>query len=265
MVKRVRRKSKISYNQPKIFSPGKEKRQRSKINLAPFYKILPAVLAVFFLLYLIFFTDFFKISDVMIEGNQITESEVIKKTLPIGDNIFLLSSSQLQKQILEKIPEIKDARVYKGFPDALKVVVLEYSQSLIWKSNQRFYLVSSEGYIYRDVTDEVDKYSTLPRVEDNSNLNFEQRSKITSAIFVSFVQNIRNNFFSTVNIEPDYFYITESTFDLNLKTKAGFVVKFDTLRSSKKQLEDLKKVLAEKRDQIQEYVDLRVDGWAYYK
>jgi hypothetical protein len=37
------------------------------------------------------------------------------------------------------------------------------------------------------------------------------------------------------------------------------------MRSSGKQLENLKKVLVEKRPDIKEYIDLRIDGWAYYK
>ena len=202
----------------------------------------------------------------MVEGNQMVAKDKILDTIPVGDNIFLTSSDEIITKILNKIPEINDVEVYKGIPNALKIVAVEHNQAIIWKSNNKYYLVSSEGYVYRDVTNEdMLNYKNLPRVEDNDNLLIDRKGKIVSASFISFVQNVQNNFFSQVNIEPDYFFITESTFDLNLKTKAGFVVKFDTLRSSKKQLDDLKKVLAEYRDKISEYVDLRIDGWAYYK
>jgi len=37
------------------------------------------------------------------------------------------------------------------------------------------------------------------------------------------------------------------------------------MRSSAKQLNNLKEVLVQKRNDIKEYIDLRIDGWAYYK
>lgn len=265
MVKKNRSGSRFSYNQPKIFSPKKEKETGPSVNPYPFVKIVLALLVMAVAAYLIFYSSFFSIKDVLVEGNELIDKDKIVSSVPIGSNIFLTSSDEIKEKLLTEVPEIKDVQIYKGIPNALKVVVLEHNQAIIWKSNGRFYLVSSEGYAYRDVTDNMSSYLTLPRVEDNSNLFIDHQSKIADSSFVSFVQNIQNNFFNTVNIEPDYFYITESTFDLYLKTKAGFVVKFDTLRSSKKQLDDLKKVLAEKRDSITEYVDLRIDGWAYYK
>ncbi len=265
MVKKIRRESRLSYNQPKIFSPRKEKEARSTINPYPLIKVVLLLLIAGAVAYFVFFSTLFSIRDVLVEGNQLVSKDKIVNSVPTGNNIFLTSSDEIKEKLLSEVPELRDVQIYKGIPNAVKVVVLEHNKSIIWKSSGRFYLVSSEGYAYRDVTEDMSNYQVLPRVEDNSNLGIDHRSKIANASFVSFVLNIQNNFFNTVNIEPDYFYITESTFDLYLKTKAGFVVKFDTLRSSKKQLDDLKRVLAEKRDQVNEYVDLRIDGWAYYK
>ena len=67
------------------------------------------------------------------------------------------------------------------------------------------------------------------------------------------------------NIKPTHFEVVETTFDVNLHTEAGFYVKFNTMRASAKQLDNLKKVLVKKREEVHEYVDLRIDGWAYYK
>lgn len=265
MVKKIRRKSRLSYNQPKIFSPEKEKGTGPTINFHPLIKIILVLLIICAVTYFVFFSSLFSIKDILVEGNQLIQKDKIVNSVPVGGNIFLISNDEIKEKLLAEVPEIRDAQIYKGIPNAIKVVILEHNQSIIWKSGEKFYLVSSEGYAYRNVTDSLSNYQALPRVEDNSNLAIDHKTKVASSSFVSFVQNIQDNFFNAVNIEPDYFYITESTFDLYLKTRAGFVVKFDTLRSSKKQLDDLKKVLTEKRDQVSEYVDLRIDGWAYYK
>ena len=264
MVKNLKRK-KISFNQPKIFSQKKEREQKRSYNPLPLLRFLLILITLCLLTYFLLFSSFFKVNVVIIEGNKLVEKDRIEKLVSKGENIFLLNKNELIQEIIGNIPEVNDIQIYKGIPNALKVVVLEHNQSIIWKSDGKSYLISSEGYAYRDVTDKIGDYSTLPRVEDNSNIKVVEGQKIVSPNFVAFIQNIYSVFFTTVNIEPDYFTIKETTFDVDLKTKAGFTVKFDSLRSSKKQLDDLKKVLVEKRDQINEYVDLRIDGWAYYK
>jgi len=239
--------------------------QKKSLNPIPLFMFVLFLVAVFALVYFILFSAFFRVKDVFIEGNQLVEKNRIENLIPKGENIFLLNRDELSQKIIKNIPEIRDVQIYKGIPNALKIVILEHSQSIVWTSNGRNYLISSEGYAYRDATDQMANYSSLPRVEDSSNVKITPGEKIVSPSFVAFIQNIYSSFFDTVNIQPDYFSIAETTFDVNLKTKAGFVVKFDSLRSSKKQLDDLKKILMEKRDQINEYVDLRIDGWAYYR
>lgn len=264
MVKGIKR-VKISFNQPKIFTQKKEREQKRSYNPFPILRVLFVLATICLLAYLLLFSSVFKVDLVLIEGNKLIEKDQIERLIPKGENIFLLNKDELISQIIENVPEVSDVQIYKGIPNAVKVVILEHNESLIWKSEGKSYLISSEGYAYRDVTDKISDYSSLPRVEDNSNLKVVEGQKIVSPSFVAFIENIYSNFFNEVNIEPDYFSIEETTFDVNLKTKAGFLVKFDSLRSSKKQLDDLKRVLMEKRDQINEYVDLRIDGWAYYK
>ena len=112
--------------------------------------------------------------------------------------------------------------------------------------------------------EETETY-TSPLISDSKNLPVSLGASIVSPNFIAFVTNINDKFFETTNIKPTYFEIPQTTFDLYLYTEAGFYVKFNTMRSSSKQLENLKKVLVEKRDGVKEYVDLRIDGWAYYK
>lgn len=264
MVRKTSR-NKISFNQPKIFSSRRERAPKVRFKPMPIIKLVLLLIVLLAIIYFIFYSRFFQISDVIIEGNQLVSKEDIVKNVPQGQNIFLTKGETIRQAILDNIHEIRDVQIYKGIPDAVKVMVLEHNRALLWKSGDKYYLISSEGYVYRDVSLKVNDFTNLPRIEDNSKIPVVLGTKIVSPSFVAFVQNISTNLFPTINIEPDYFFISETTFDLNLKTKAGFTVKFDTLRSSKKQLDDLKRVLAEKRDQVNEYVDLRIDGWAYYK
>lgn len=264
MVKR-NRASRSTFTQPMIFNQGREREPKKTVNALPFFKIIFFVVSSGFLVFVVFFSSVFSIQDIIIEGNSLVETERVEAKITKNQNIILFNRDKVRQDILSSIPEIQDVQIYRGIPNALKIVILEHNQSIVWASNGKFFLVSSEGYAYRDITDKISDYSGLPRVIDETNMEVLQGEKVVNQSFVAFIQNISDKFFELTNIEPDYFSIKETTFDVNLKTKAGFVVKLDSLRSSKKQLEDLKRILVEKRDQITEYIDLRINGWAYLK
>jgi hypothetical protein len=133
----------------------------------------------------------------------------------------------------------------------------------VWQAGEDKYLVSTQGEVMRKITSE--DTAKLPLIVDKKSIQVKAGDKIVSPNFIAFISNLNDGFFTTVNIKPTYFEVLETTFDVNLYTEAGFYIKLNSLRSSKKQLESLKTVLVEKRQDIHEYVDLRIDGWAYYK
>ena len=103
------------------------------------------------------------------------------------------------------------------------------------------------------------------RVSDQKNLEVKIGDQIVSSSFISFAKNISDKFFEYTNIKISGFQVPETTFDLYVYTEAGFYVKFDTTRSADRQLSDLKNIIITYRDSIHEYVDVRINGWAYYK
>lgn len=215
------------------------------------------------LFYFIFFSSFFAISDVMVEGASNVSKDELSSMIPKGTNIFFLKSRDLENTILNKFPEIESAQVYRGIPNAVKIVIYERDSKLVWQSGGRKFLVSSQG----KVTKEIDpaESSDLPLIVDKKNIPVSLGDQLISVNFVAFINNIHSTFFATINIKPTNFEVNETTFDVNLFTDAGFYVKLNTMRSSKRQLDNLKLVLDAKRQDIHEYVDLRIDGWAYYK
>lgn len=265
----VRRRSKIkrtSFRQPTIYY---RKPQKKKVDLGNVKKYFSKVaFAIYFLLaliYLIFFSSYFKIKEVIIDGTEISNKDEIANSVLLGHNILFTKNINMESDILSKFPEVKEVQIYKGIPDAIKVVVLEYDKSLVWQIGDKYYLVSSQGIVYKDITDKIADYANLPRVIDKRNIAVSERQRILSPNFVSFVINILKDFKEYTNMEPDYFWVDETTMDLTLQTKEVIYVKFDTMRSSKKQLTNLKNVLISKRGEITEYVDVRIDGWAYIK
>jgi len=262
------------YRKPALFGSGKTlkeiaERQQSapkKDILKPFlsnFKLFITIVGAIFFVWLLFFSNYFAIKDVFVEGNNLTMAEEISSYAPKGHNIFFLNIKSTKTRMLQEHAELKDVLIYKGLPNAIKFVVLEEDPKIIWQTGSDRFLVSSQGKIAGKVTE--GQFSDLPTVFDKKNIPVSPGEHLISPNFLAFVKNINDNFFDKTGIKLTNFEIDETTFDVNARTEAGFYVKFSSIRSSNKQLEDLKMVLAAHRQDIREYVDLRIDGWGYYK
>jgi cell division septal protein FtsQ len=251
------------YRAPSVFGGKTPKRKKEREKIKVNYKLILYIIVIILAVYYVFFSGKFVIKEVIVEGNHLVSSERISSYGHKGTNILFINSTKLRNQILEENPQIQDVQVIRGIPDAVKIIVLEHENKIVWQTGGIKYLVSTQGVVTKKI-EEGETY-TNPLVSDSKNLPVVLGTSIVSPNFIAFVTNINDKFFEITNIKPTYFEIPQTTFDLYLYTEAGFYVKFNTMRSSSKQLENLKKVLVEKRDSVKEYVDLRIDGWAYYK
>lgn len=251
------------YRSPSVFV-GKTPKTTKDFQIPKINRRLVAYTAVVIvIIYYIFFSGKFVVKEVIVEGNALVSIEKILPYAHKGSNILFLNSSTLKKQILNENSEIKDVQIIRGIPDAMKIVVQEHENKIIWQTGGAKYLISAQGEVTKKVED--NETFDYPVVNDSKNFPVSLGENIVSPNFIAFIINIYDKFFEATNIKPTYFEVPQTTFDLHLYTEAGFYVKFNSMRSSSKQLENLKKVLVEKRNDVHEYVDLRIDGWAYYK
>ena len=253
------------YRSPLVFGSRRKKPKKEialpKIQIGWKYVLYLIILVA--VIYFVFFSKKLAINEVIVEGNKTVTVEKLSSYIKRGSNILFFNSNSTRKKILTENPQIKDVEILRGIPDTVKIVVLEHENKLIWQSSGTNYLVSTQGKVTKKVEDgETFNY---PVLVDAKNVPVTISKNIVSPNFVAFTTNVFDKFFDATNIKPTTFVVPETTFDLYLNTEAGFYVKLNTMRSSGKQLENLKKVLVEKRQDIHEYVDLRIDGWAYYK
>lgn len=255
------------YRTPSVF--GSSKKLQKLENKPKVYLKLPSLklstysALIVTLIWLCFFSSYFKVRDVFVEGNNLVSAETLTSFAPKGKNIFLFNMQSTKKEILRLNPEIREVMIYKGLPNAIKLVVLEEDPKLIWQTGDSKFLVSASGKIAKKISD--DSFNDLPILTDKQNIAVDLGQKVISPNFIAFIGNLEKNFYDTVNLNITKYEIEETTFDLNVYTEAGFFVKMNTLRSSGQQMENLKTVLVSKRADIHEYVDLRIDGWGYYK
>lgn len=135
------------YQHPKIYyrpQPRvKEARPRQKKRLLLIFFILLLIGLSWFL----FFSPFFRIEQVYVQGNTIITKESIKEKIqfPHNRNIFLLRSSTLQKQLLGAFPVLESVAVKKNiFPHPLLVIQLvEKKPSVLWRVQNKVFALDA--------------------------------------------------------------------------------------------------------------------------
>ncbi|MCX6812113.1 MAG: FtsQ-type POTRA domain-containing protein [Candidatus Berkelbacteria bacterium] len=211
----------------------------------------------------VFYSKYFQIKDVVVEGNNLIPAEQISTQIKTGGNIFRFNISAAKAKILASEPAIADVEIYRGLPDTLKVIVLEHKPTLVWQSQSRYFLLDESGVASKEIS--ANDFADLVHVFDQKNLPVKVGDKIVAPSFINFADKINLTFFDQTNIHPTGFQVPETTLDLYVTTDAGFYIKFDTTRSFDTQIENLKKILIAFRPNIHEYVDVRINGWGYYK
>jgi len=228
-----------------------------------FWSNIFLLLVILSVIWLLLYSPFFRINEIIVEGNKLVPAEQITTQVENGENIFRFDLDGARKKIIAKNPMIEDLVIYRGIPNALKIVVLEKEPAFVWQSRGKSYLVDDTGIVDREIT--PDEFNDLLKIVDQKNLEVKIGSQIVSMDFIAFVKKINDDFFANTNIKISGYQVAETTFDLIVTTEAGFYLKFDTTRSAEKQLSDLKNIIITYRDSIHEYVDMRINGWAYYK
>lgn len=262
---KYRNRDSVPSGSGKVFVSEKVKYEHNPIiNLPPkFWGNIGLLILALAIVWVVYFSNFFKINEIIVDGNSLVSSEQISHNVPLGQNIFRLNITQVRNQIIGSNPMIEDVAIYRGIPNAIKVVVLERKPQIVWLSSGNYYLVDDAGIVDKQIY--AEEFANLIHVSDQKNMPVKIGEQLLSPGFISFAKNVNDKFFTLTNIHPTGYYITETTFDIYVQTDAVFYVKFDTTRAVDKQLDDLKNIIIAYRPNILEYVDVRVNGWAYYK
>ncbi len=261
---------------PKILPGDHNKKKNSKLslNFSPsiIIKAVFVIIVVFGLIYLFFFSSFFKISDIEIDGAKLAESSEIEnlvlKYTAEDDNIWTFSRYNLEKEIENNFLFVESVVVQKGIPDTLRVKVKEREPAVIWLSGKDKYLIDSFGYAFSNLADYQDKRDLLTdkmvKVTDRSKLPVTIGQRLASKNWVNFVGKIDRSLMDQFSLSVKNFYITETAFDLYAITNKGRLI-FDTNRPIEEQLAALEVAFDSINKERFDYLDLRINGWVYYK
>ncbi|HRY52619.1 MAG TPA: hypothetical protein P5089_02070 [Candidatus Portnoybacteria bacterium] len=283
-----------------IFSiPAKAKRH--KIDWQVWLYWLFALLALAGLLYLVFWSPFFKIKKWSVEGEGFTATaqaqelvnrmlqEKIWQVIP-KDNLIVFSSKKIISQILADFPEAQSVKVDKDIFKGIKITIKGRQSAAIWckssadfifvgfqatstdsalslPSSEQCFFADSEGLIFREAP--AISGTFLPTFFSQSQQDFSIGERAIASSTLLFSSQLKKQL-RGMDIELLGFVDGASgSQELAAITNEGWVVYFNVNRSSSVQIKSLMALLESndiksKRASLQ-YIDLRMSNKAYYK
>ena len=115
------------FKQPKVYSYNDLNAGNSTKTYNGLPKIFKIILILILMIlglgWIVLYSPFFKIENIIIEGTSYLEQKDFEKEI-IGQNIFLLNTNQISENILNKYPEIESININRGLPKTIKITII---------------------------------------------------------------------------------------------------------------------------------------------
>ena len=177
---------------------------------------------VFFVAYFIFFSEFFIIKKIDINGNKTISNKNIEKIIknensnPIlaifpGNNFFLTNEEKIEKKLLSEFSEIKTITIKKKLPDTIKAEIVEKNPLILWCRTESCYYLDTEGIAFMAESSDTEAYKDKKFIkiieevkikeEIEDELEREKEEKETKPVFLD---NIQNTIDSEISDNPEH-------------------------------------------------------------
>lgn len=239
--------------------------------------------------YFFIFSKFFKIKNISVSGNDYIVGAAIigglkdvlnqeKFIVLKNDNINFFDIDDAKTDLMLAFPRIEEISLEKKYPSSIKISIKEKEISEILckgdknsdsqkeEYDSKCYFIDKNGVAF-DEAAQTQGFLIL-KIIDKRGQDFGLNSKALNKEFVDFVGVIRKKFKSALSQNIKWFVLEHPAQREVVAVVDNWRIIFDIEGSPEKQLFVLKEVIdKEIKDQKNnlEYVDLRIDGRAYYK
>lgn len=225
--------------------------------------------------YFLFFSSFFQIKEIRISGNYKISTENLQETikenlgkkilsLPIR-SIFVLDSKQIEKNILDKFPQIGLIKIERKLPKILNVRVEERKPIIILNSGENNYFLDKEGICFEKVSN--DDFQ-LPRIKSiNLSGDLDLGTQIVTKELINSILAVISELKSLAIPPKEVEIVSDEKIDV--KTEMDFNIYFTSKKDINWQLTKLKAVLEKQipPEEIKnlDYIELRFGDFAPFK
>ena len=270
-VKRAYEFMPLKSNDPDGSAKPKEAMRLSDI-LRRLWHYSPYIIALTLVTYAVFFSNLFLISRVDVQGPNTSLSQGLKEEADkylssrlLGRNWLFMNGGELKTSLQKTFTGQESIIVQKSFPNRLSIKTDEQKPSLVWKTGSKSYVVSVNGSVMSEL--QAGQLGELPLVNDNSNIPTKTGDRVVGRDFVDFTNKVFE-FIKSSNLGPSLMSVSDTTVELRVQTTSGYEIRFNSLASPESQIRSLSStldLLAAENKKPSEYIDLRVDGRAFYK
>ena len=133
--------------------PRQHSRRRRRGLGGPLYRLLTTVTAIACISAAL--TMFFRVRNLSVTGlNRYTEEQIRTAAgVEYGDNLFFLDKYAMKDDILRQLPYIESLRINRGYPDTLKIAVVECGHPMAVIQDGATWLISSTGKIVDQIAE----------------------------------------------------------------------------------------------------------------
>lgn len=278
MLSAPRKNKKRFYKAKKYSNPffKKDQHRRSGFFSLKFFKFSFFVLVIG-LAWVMFFSQYFIIKNIQINGegshneeiNTLAQKQLEKKLFFIFDqkNILFFDTKEL-KQTLDENYFFDELIVDKDYPGVISVNFKEKNYSLIWLEGEKYYFVSSNGSIIKEMATSTEDMVVFPIIENKANKSIEGKTVVNKEKEISYAIDLFEKLKNQEGFVVSRFVIDNEINTLKVATNSKTVIYFNIEDDIDGQIAKLTTVIKEKiKDSFgnQEYIDLRYGDRVYYK
>lgn len=267
-----------SYNLQKSGILRSKRRYNWKFFVKVFY-FVSIPIAISSLIYFLIFSYFFRIREVVVVGNSyIASSSIVDEFWNIvsekyfylfrNDNINILRRAELKQKLMDKFSRIDSMDIKKDYPDKIIVNIKEKEAVEILCPGQlaKCFYIDKNGIAFDEAVNT--EGFLIIKILDNRGYNVELNKRALYPEFINFVGKIKDNFRDATDSSIKSFILVHPSQREVTVLADNYKVIFDVSVDTAKQLMVLKEtMMKEIKDQKNklDYIDLRVEGRAYYK
>jgi len=225
------------------------------------------------IMWLFFFSPFFKITEIKLPENDIVTNNDIHKLiidsapLNLGENIFILSKNQIKSGLAAIFPNITDISIKKEPFHGLIVNFEKRIQIGIWCNNANCYYFDKEGIVFKEAPQT--EGALILKIEDFEKKGVSLGDQVLNYNQLKFIAEFNNKITENNQFKIIKFKITPSAnFNLEAITDRGWSIYLDQNQDPVLETNNLFTILNEViKDKVSnlEYIDLRIPSRVFYK
>ncbi len=266
-----------NYKNPFFQSKKNPSADRGRMNNKTKLAVFASVIAMAIIIWLLFFSALFKIQTIEVSGvggNLSGEAELIAKNVAenrlIGkNNLLLYNKSELAKQLNEKY-YLDNIAIKRKFFHVLKISLSEKKQSAVWREDDKYYYIDSDGNIISQTDPLNINGKIFPLIENMTDVKIDGRKANIGKEAVDYILNLFNELKANKrNFEIERFIVDQDSNTVKMAVLSGPKIYFNIKSPMPEQIAKLdliiKNKLSDNIKSAEEYIDLRYANNVYIK